>query len=155
VVANGDINSPEAARDVLARTGVDAVMVGRAAQGRPWIFREITHFIDTGDHLAAPTLAEIRGWLIEHLHEHYDLYGEYTGVRSARKHLGWYVDALPLPEGLVFDATERFRQHINTLDTCEAQLRSVIESFDAWQAGLDAPSAQGDPLENLNWKLAA
>jgi len=155
VVANGDINSPEVAREVLARTGADAVMVGRAAQGRPWIFREIAHFIETGDYLAPPTLAEIRGWLIEHLHEHYALYGEYTGVRSARKHLGWYVDELPLPRGLVPDAAERFRQHINTLDSCEAQLSSVAESFDAWQAGLDAPSAHGDPLENLNWKLAA
>jgi tRNA-dihydrouridine synthase B len=130
-------------------------VAGRAAQGRPWIFREITHFLETGEHLPPPTLADIRLWLIEHLHEHYALYGEYTGVRSARKHLGWYVDALPLPDGLVPDAAERFRQHINTLDTCEAQLHSVTESFDAWQAGLNAPSAHADPLEPLNWKLAA
>jgi tRNA-dihydrouridine synthase B len=155
VVANGDINSPEVAREVLARTGVDALMVGRAAQGRPWIFREIAHFIETGEHLPPPSLAEIRGWLIEHLHEHYGLYGEYTGVRSARKHLGWYVDELPLPGGLVPDAAERFRQHINTLDSCEAQLRCVTDSFDAWQAGLDAPSATALSSDPLPWKLAA
>lgn len=87
VVANGDIDSPEKARDVLAYTKADALMIGRAAQGRPWIFREVSHFLSTGEHLAAPTVAEARDVLTEHLHDHYGLYGELSGVRSARKHL--------------------------------------------------------------------
>lgn len=82
---------------MLRRTGADAIMVGRAAQGRPWIFREIAHFLATGEHLPPPDLADVRVWLLDHLHDHYDLYGESTGVRSARKHLGWYAQSLPLP----------------------------------------------------------
>ena len=85
VVANGDINSPHQARQVLAATGADAVMIGRAAQGRPWIFREVTHFLDTGSVLAPPLVQEVRRRLLAHLQDHYSLYGEYTGVRSARK----------------------------------------------------------------------
>lgn len=95
VVANGDITSPEKARDVLAYTGSDAIMIGRAAQGRPWIFREIGHFLDTGEHLAPPLVAEVRRLLLDHLQDHYSLYGELTGVRSARKHIAWYLRALP------------------------------------------------------------
>ena len=108
VVANGDIDSPEKARDVLAATGADAVMIGRAAQGRPWIFREIAHFLATGEHLPAPEVLQAKAWLIEHLHDHYGLYGEYAGVRSARKHIGWAVR--PLPGG------EAFRARMNLLD---------------------------------------
>ena len=100
VVANGDITSPEKARDVLAATGADAVMVGRAAQGRPWIFREIGHFLATGEHLAPPLVAEVRRLLLDHLQDHYHLYGELTGVRSARKHIAWYLRALPGGEAL-------------------------------------------------------
>ena len=122
VVANGDIDSPEKARDVLAATGADAVMIGRAAQGRPWIFREIAHFLATGEHLPAPEVLQAKAWLIEHLHDHYGLYGEYAGVRSARKHIGWAVR--PLPGG------EAFRARMNLLDTCEAQLDAVAEWFD-------------------------
>ena len=122
VVANGDIDSPEKARDVLAATGADAVMIGRAAQGRPWIFREIAHFLATGEHLPAPEVLQAKAWLIEHLHDHYGLYGEYAGVRSARKHIGWAVR--PLPGG------EAFRARMNLLDTCEAQLAAVGEWFD-------------------------
>ena len=122
VVANGDIDSPEKARDVLAATGADAVMIGRAAQGRPWIFREIAHFLATGEHLPAPEVLQAKAWLIEHLHDHYGLYGEYAGVRSARKHIGWAVR--PLPGG------ETFRARMNLLDTCEAQLDAVGEWFD-------------------------
>ena len=87
VVANGDITSPEKARDVLAYTGADAIMIGRAAQGRPWIFREIGHFLETGEHMAPPLVAELRRILLDHLQDHYSLYGEGTGVRSARKHI--------------------------------------------------------------------
>ncbi|HEX5806454.1 MAG TPA: tRNA dihydrouridine synthase DusB [Macromonas sp.] len=126
VVANGDIDSPEKAREVLAATGCDAVMIGRAAQGRPWLFREIGHFLATGEHLPPPTAAELQALMLEHLHEHYALYGEYTGVRSARKHLSWYLRALP------GDALSKavLRERINAIENCEEQLRAVREFFD-------------------------
>ena len=126
VVANGDIDSPEKARDVLAATGADAIMIGRAAQGRPWIFREIGHFLATGEHLAAPEVTQVKHWLLEHLHDHYGLYGADdagTGVRSARKHIGWAVRALP--------GGEAFRARMNLLETCEAQVDAVTDWFDA------------------------
>mgnify|MGYP006165411449 CR=1 FL=1 len=141
VLANGDIDSPEKAAFVLRHTGADAVMIGRAAQGRPWIFREIAHFLATGEHQPPPDLAEVRPWLLDHLHDHYDLYGEFTGVRSARKHLGWYVRSLPLSA----TETDAFRQLINSTTTIDEQLQAVTRSFDAWQAG--------DSI--LPWKLAA
>ncbi len=122
VVANGDITTPEKARDVLARTKADAVMIGRAAQGRPWIFREVAHFLETGTHLAPPLVAEVRRLLVEHLEDHYSLYGEFTGVRSARKHIGWYVKGLP-------GATE-FRAHMNTIEDGAAQIAAVSSFFD-------------------------
>ncbi|MBQ0944247.1 tRNA dihydrouridine synthase DusB [Ideonella sp. 4Y16] len=123
VVANGDIDSPETAAAVLARTGADAVMIGRAAQGRPWIFREIAHFLATGEHLPPPVTREVQAWLTEHLRDHYGLYGEASGVRSARKHIGWAVRALP--------GGEAFRAVMNTLDDADAQLRAVSTFFDA------------------------
>ena len=138
VVANGDIDTPETARDVLAATGCDAVMIGRAAQGRPWLFREIAHFLATGQHLPPPTSAELREWMLEHLHDHYTLYGEYTGVRTARKHLAWY--ARSLPGGPV--RTALFREAINRSESCETQLQCVRDFFDA----VDAPQP---------WTLAA
>ncbi|QIL83417.1 tRNA dihydrouridine synthase DusB [Diaphorobacter sp. HDW4A] len=129
VVANGDVDSPEKAREVLAATGADAIMVGRAAQGRPWIFREIGHFLATGEHLAPPLVAEVRRLLLDHLQDHYQLYGELTGVRSARKHIAWYVRTLPGGEDL--------RKHINTLDDCTAQWRAVADYFDALGTEMD------------------
>ena len=123
VVANGDITSPEKARDVLAYTGADAIMIGRAAQGRPWIFREIGHFLDTGEHLAPPLVGEVRRLLLDHLQDHYSLYGELTGVRSARKHIAWYLRALP--------GGEAFRQHINTIEDSAAQWQAVADFLDA------------------------
>ena len=129
VVANGDITSPEKARDVLAYTGADAIMVGRAAQGRPWIFREIGHFLDTGEHLAPPLVAEVRRLLLDHLQDHYSLYGELTGVRSARKHIAWYLRALP--------GGEAFRQHINTIEDSAAQWQAVAEFLDALGTQMD------------------
>ncbi|MEZ5645756.1 MAG: tRNA dihydrouridine synthase DusB [Burkholderiaceae bacterium] len=148
VVANGDIDSPQQARAVLRQTGADAVMIGRAAQGRPWLFREIAHYLDTGDVLPPPSFEEVKGWLVEHLQDHYALYGEYTGVRSARKHLGWYVRSLDLAAAEV----ARFRSHINVLTRCEDQVRAVIDHFDAWSA-----SSSGTPQrdEATAWKLAA
>ncbi len=123
VVANGDIDSPEKAKAVLAHTGADAVMIGRAAQGRPWIFREIGHYLATGEHLAPPLVAEVRRLLLEHLQDHYGLYGEFTGVRSARKHIGWYVSGLP--------GGEEFRRHMNTIEDSAAQWQVVADYFDA------------------------
>lgn len=143
VVANGDIDSPEAAREVLRRTGADAIMVGRAAQGRPWIFREIAHFLATGEHLPPPTLPQVKAWLLEHLDDHYDLYGEDTGVRSARKHLGWYVQSLSLPAG----EAARFRAGVNATHTIDDQRRAVSQAFDAW---IDADFGAA-----ADWKLAA
>jgi tRNA-dihydrouridine synthase B len=122
VVANGDIDSPERARDVLRATGADAVMIGRAAQGRPWIFREIAHFLATGEHLQPPPVHDVQRWLTEHLHDHHALYGAHTGVRSARKHIGWAVRALP--------GGEAFRDRINRIDDCALQVQAVTEFFD-------------------------
>ena len=139
VVANGDITSPEKARDVLACTGADAVMIGRAAQGRPWIFREISHFLSSGTHLAPPLVAEVERLLLDHLHDHYDLYGEYTGVRTARKHIGWYVKTFP--------GGEAFRAQMNLLEDCEAQLKAVSVFFEELGAQMDripAAAAEGE-----------
>ena len=122
VVANGDIDSPQKALQVLQHTGCDALMIGRAAQGRPWIFREIGHFLAHGVPMAPPATREVRGWLLEHLQDHYALYGEAVGVRTARKHIGWAVRALP--------GGEAFRAVMNTLDDTAAQLRAVATFFD-------------------------
>jgi tRNA-dihydrouridine synthase B len=122
VVANGDIDSPQRAAEVLAATHADALMIGRAAQGRPWIFREIAHYLATGELLAPPATREVRGWLLEHLLDHYGLYGEELGVRTARKHIGWAVKALP--------GGEAFRAAMNTLEQADAQLRAVATFFD-------------------------
>ena len=122
VVANGDIDSPGKAREVLRLTGADALMVGRAAQGRPWIFREIAHYLATGEALPAPEVLQAKAWLLEHLHDHYGLYGEFTGVRTARKHIGWAVRLLP--------GGEAFRAEMNLIESCEAQVRAVSDWFD-------------------------
>jgi tRNA-dihydrouridine synthase B len=129
VVVNGDIDSPGKAREVLARTGADAVMIGRAAQGRPWIFREVAHFLATGELLAPPLVAEVRRLLLDHLAEHHGLYGEYAGVRSARKHIAWYLRSLPGGEAL--------RQQVNTIDSADAQLAAVADFFDALAQRMD------------------
>jgi len=129
VVANGDIDSPEKARAVLAATGVDALMIGRAAQGRPWIFREIAHFLATGSHLAPPLVAEVKQWALLHLQDHYELYGEFLGVRSARKHIGWYVRNLP--DG------EEFRQQMNLIENCVSQVAAVADYFDCLAQRMD------------------
>ncbi len=122
VIANGDIDSPEKARQVLEYTGADAVMIGRAAQGRPWIFREISHYLATGTRLAPPTWGELRHCLLDHLEDHYQFYGEYTGVRTARKHIGWYLDGLPHASLL--------RQQVNGAETTTEQISALETWFD-------------------------
>jgi tRNA-dihydrouridine synthase B len=125
VVANGDITTPEKAKFVLDHTGADAVMIGRAAQGRPWICREIDHYLRTGEHLPAPLVDEVRELMNEHLPAHYAFYGEYLGVRTARKHIGWYVQDLA--------GGEEFRQRMNLLESTAEQLAAVDAFFKSQQ----------------------
>lgn len=122
VVANGDIDSPQKARQVLQITGADAVMIGRAAQGRPWIFREIEHFLSQGTLLAPPLVAEVKRLLLQHLQDHYSLYGTYTGVRTARKHIAWYVQSMP--------QSAQFRKCLNVIDDCNQQSLAVANFLD-------------------------
>jgi tRNA-dihydrouridine synthase B len=122
VVANGDIDSPQKAKHVLEYTGADAVMIGRAAQGRPWIFREVQHFLAHGSLLAPPLVAEVQRLLLHHLQDHYSLYGSHLGVRSARKHIGWYTHGLP--------GAQSFRQAMNQIDDCDKQLSVVSDYFE-------------------------
>ncbi|HEX9193100.1 MAG TPA: tRNA dihydrouridine synthase DusB [Burkholderiales bacterium] len=122
VVANGDITTPEEARNVLEYTGADGIMIGRAAQGRPWIFREIAHHLATGEELPAPLVSEIHSVLVAHLHALYGFYGRETGVKIARKHISWYTKGLAGSAG--------FRHQMNQLGTCEEQLDAVNRFFE-------------------------
>ncbi len=126
VIANGDIATPEQARRVLEHTGADAIMIGRAAQGRPWIFREIRHHLDFGTRLPPPTVAEARAAIVEHLQDHCEFYGEAGGVRSARKHLGWYTRDLA--------GGDAFRREVNAAETVAAQLAAIHRFFDVLAA---------------------
>jgi tRNA-dihydrouridine synthase B len=121
VVANGDIDSPEKAKAVIDYTKADAVMIGRAAQGRPWIFRQIAHYLETGELIPDPSESEIAGWLRDHLMDHYQFYGELTGVRTARKHIGWYLKGLP--------GVKVFRDFLNQLESTDEQLRAIDDFF--------------------------
>ncbi len=143
VVANGDIDSPEKARAVLTATGADAVMMGRAAQGRPWIFREIVHFLATGEHLAPPLVAEVKQLLLAHLQDHYSLYGEFIGVLSARKHIAWYVRQLP--------GGETFRAYMNTLSDCQTQWDAVARFFDELNTRMDRLPGPVPPQQQRNY----
>lgn len=127
VFANGDIDSPEKAAQVLRHTGADALLVGRAAQGRPWIFREIAHYLATGRTLPAPTLREVREVLLGHLADLHAFYGEEAGVRIARKHLGWYARDRP--------ENHAFRAVVNRAATASEQLGLTADYFDALEAG--------------------
>ncbi len=129
VVANGDIATPEQALAILQSTQADAIMIGRAAQGRPWIFREVAHFLATGTHLAPPLVAEVRRLLLEHLQDHHALYGEFTGVRSARKHIAWYLKGLPGGAG--------FRSRMNSIEDSVGQLSAVSGFFDELGSTID------------------
>lgn len=121
LIANGDISSPEKALEVLSYTGANAVMIGRAAQGRPWILREIDHFLRTGEHLAKPNPEEVHGILTEHVQALHQFYGELMGVRIARKHVGWYLAAEA--EG------KTFRRFFNQIDEAQTQLEAIDQFF--------------------------
>jgi tRNA-dihydrouridine synthase B len=121
LIANGDITTPEKAKYVLDYTGADAVMIGRAAQGRPWIFREIEHFLKTGTHLLPPTVEEIHTVMLEHINDLYGFYGDVAGMRVARKHISWYT------KGLAGSAS--FRHNMNTLDTIDLQQAAINNFF--------------------------
>ena len=137
VVANGDIDSPHKAQAVLRATGADALMIGRAAQGRPWVFREIAHYLNTGALLAPPLVLEVRRALLAHLQDHYGLYGEFTGVRSARKHIGWYVRDLP--------GGDAFRARMNGIDSAPLQWQLVADYFEELADGHERlPTALAD-----------
>jgi len=140
VIANGDIDSPEKAREVLHLTGADGLMIGRAAQGRPWIFREIQHYLTSGNHLPAPRIIETKELLLDHLRALYELYGEQSGVRVARKHIGWYVSGLA-------DAA-LFRRNMNRLETTHQQLGAV-------EAYLDRLALCGERLTYSEEAIAA
>jgi tRNA-dihydrouridine synthase B len=140
VIANGDITSPAKAREVLRLTGADGVMIGRAAQGRPWIFREIAHFLATGEILPPPEVTEIRRVMLEHLEDLHAFYGPETGVKVARKHISWYT------KGLVGSAA--FRRDMNLLPSAEAQYAAIALFFDSLAAvdarlAYEAPTAEG------------
>jgi tRNA-dihydrouridine synthase B len=122
VVANGDIDSPEKAKYVLQVTNADAVMIGRAAQGRPWIFREIQFYLKTGTHLAPPTIAEVREITAEHLQNLYAFYGEEKGYRIARKHIAWYIEGAP--------GAAAFRARMNAIENTQPQFAATMRYFD-------------------------
>ena len=121
VIANGDITSPEKAKYVLDYTGVDGVMIGRAAQGKPWIFREIDHYLKTGMHLDNPSIDEIKNITIAHVNELYDFYGENAGLKIARKHISWYTKGLK--------NSANFRHYMNTIETVDEQIKTIKDYF--------------------------
>ncbi len=135
VIANGDIETPEDAKRVLELTGADGLMIGRAAHGRPWIFREIAHYLATGERLAAPGPREVESVLIEHLDGLYSLYGDAHGARVARKHIGWTLRGLP--------GAEEFRQRVNRIESAAAQ-RAAVRQFFARHA--DRPWRESERL---------
>ncbi|MDM1263049.1 tRNA dihydrouridine synthase DusB [Acinetobacter indicus] len=120
LIANGDIDSPEKAKMVLDYTGADAIMIGRAAQGRPWIFREIAHYLTIGEHLAAPSIEEVKQVLLGHLSELYSFYGEYSGCRISRKHIAWYTKGLR--------SSNEFRQNMYRVESTAEQYQ-VVENY--------------------------
>ena len=122
VIANGDITSPQKARFVLDYTGADAIMIGRAAQGRPWIFREVVHYLATGELLAPPDLQQVRDIMLEHVQGLHQLYGEVLGPRIARKHVGWYLAE--------HDAEGAFRSEFNGIEQQQTQLDALWNYFE-------------------------
>ena len=145
VIANGDITTPEKAKHVLDVTQADGLMIGRAAQGRPWLFREIEHYLKTGEKMAPAPVSEIHAILLAHLEDLYDFYGLDTGVKVARKHISWYT------KGLVGSAA--FRKMMNTLPTVEAQREAVDQFFQQYAAEHD--HLQYEENKTLEEALAA
>jgi len=139
VIANGDINTPEKAKWILEQTGVDAIMIGRAAQGRPWVFNTINHYLATGEHLAEPTISEVSTIMLDHLERLYEFYGEYIGVRMARKHISWYS------KGQVGGGA--FRQLVNRVDSIEQQLALTREFFEQLENATQQKSKQPNQEE--------
>ena len=129
VFANGDCDSPQKARQVLEFTGAAGIMLGRGAQGRPWVFREIAHYLETGLKLDTPTTKEVRDIMLAHLRNLYDFYGEVLGVRIARKHLGWYCKERP--------GARDFKKHVFTVEAADRQFRLTTEYFDRLSLGED------------------
>tara|TARA_Y100001949_G_scaffold136626_1_gene118232 strand:- start:469 stop:1458 length:990 start_codon:yes stop_codon:yes gene_type:complete len=121
VFANGDIDHPQKAARVMDYTGADGVLIGRAAQGRPWIFREINHYLETGQVMPAPEPNEVLTLLLEHLETLYDFYGEYMGIRIARKHVGWYLQS--------FDSQNSFRRQFNQIESRTGQGEAILQFF--------------------------
>lgn len=153
VVANGDITCDAKARQVLAQTGADALMIGRAAQGRPWIFQDIDAFLAHGRQAPPPATADVRNWLLEHLLDHYTLYGEYTGVRTARKHIGWYIAGVPGGDDL--------RKRINAIESSRDQyamvdafLQVLAETHPLWPTNA-APHETQRLKTNTPWGIVA
>ncbi|MCW3150697.1 tRNA dihydrouridine synthase DusB [Stutzerimonas stutzeri] len=135
VFANGDIDSPQKAHQVLLKTGADALLIGRAAQGRPWIFREIDHYLGTSELLAPPQPSEIEATVLQHLDALHDFYGDVMGARIARKHVGWYLETLP--------GARDFRARFNRLENKDAQGASVRAFFAEHRAEPDSGDGQG------------
>jgi tRNA-dihydrouridine synthase B len=144
VVANGDIDSPRKAAQVLAYTGADAVMIGRAAQGRPWIFREIAHFLSTGEELAAPSPDEVHRLLRAHLLDHYAFYGEFVGVRTARKHVGWYMAGSR--------AWELVKDEFNAIEDAELQLGAIGRLFEQESMRQDPGRPYGSRVDEKKYE---
>ncbi len=166
VFANGDIGSGAKARAVLEETGADGLMIGRAAQGRPWIFRELQHFLTHGETLAPPALDEVRDIMLAHFEQLYAFYGEHAGVRVARKHFGWYRDAAfgddAAPAHQETDrsvAGERDRdalfREVRVAESAQAQRRLVIEWFEAARACIGSAPAAGGGTEEPAWRRSA
>ncbi len=130
LIGNGDVQTPEDAKDLLHRSGCDAVMIGRAAQGRPWIFREIQHYLDTGERLPSPSIEEIQTLMLGHLRELHAFYGEQPGLRIARKHIGWYLKNLP--------GSEPWRQALVRVESASEQLDQVAAAIAALAEGASA-----------------
>lgn len=139
-MANGDITSPEKALQVLNHTGADAIMVGRGAQGRPWIFREINHFLATGNKMSAPALDEVRSIVLAHVMELHQFYGDFKGVMIARKHVSWYIQNLVetkdgFSTGFTIDQGKAFRAIFNSLASTDEQLVTLDKFFDDFATG--------------------
>ncbi len=137
VFANGDITSAHQAREIIDFTGADGVMIGRAAQGRPWLCGQIAHYLQTGTELAEPSLVQQRNIILSHLHELHQFYGEYKGVRVARKHIGWYIQNLESGENIYSYKNSNFRNVFNQLEDPAGQLRALDNYFGAYLASTD------------------